>query len=341
MKTVLLHVGAHKTGTFSFQRLMSEYRKNSHNSKFDYLGPEVNHSKLMVGLFAENPARHHLFANKNFSTSDLEQLKKSSLEKLNQALYCTDETLLISGEEIGTMSSIAKEGLVDFFKSKGFNVQILLVVRDPSDLAASLIQQWIKGGVRQTFSINSLYRKYWEFFAFSDEVSMKVFSYENLLSRHGDVASGLAAEIGFDCGKEKKKGRSLDWVNTGLSQSATKVLYRLNQLFRETDSPMVNSPQKIPLLQILRETWPKSDEDSLNTGILSSAITTDARYEVNDLRDLFEIDYSSTDLRSFNLQEVTDYLEDLSDVPLSNIRFVPKVASDADSALMQIMSSLK
>ncbi len=66
MKTCIIHIGIHKTGSTSIQESLQGF----YNDIFYYanLGPS-NHSEPIYCLFSENPKRHHLAKRFNFRRS--------------------------------------------------------------------------------------------------------------------------------------------------------------------------------------------------------------------------------------------------------------------------------
>lgn len=317
-----------------------EYRASSAGSGPKYLGfPEVNHSKGILRLFGQDPENHPVLRRDNTDLKQMAKLKDSYSRILEDALAQPGD-LIISGEEIGTLPEMSKIHLVDFFKQKGFDVEVLLVVRNPTDLASSLIQQRIKGGKygEQAFSINTLYARYSSVFGFSDDLKLSMFSYENLIAKHGSVVAGLAKKIGLDASMVEA-GARMDWVNTGLSESATRIVYRLNRILAASPHTRLSPKQRHYLFDILRRHFP-AETDPLQNTVLSSAISGQARAEVYELRELFGIDYTTTKLGPTDVSKVEDYLETWSHLPTSKLLgLIPTGDKGLDSALKLVAQS--
>lgn len=339
---MIIHAGQHKTGTSSFQEFMGAHYKDScTRNSFKYLGfPELNHSKGMVALFSPNPLNHYLFKQSIPDLKRMQELKFRYSRLLDKAME-QNTNLIISGEEIGTLPDVSKVHLVEFFRQRGYEIEVLLVVRNPSDFASSLIQQWVKGGRygEESFSINALYSRYYSVFGFSGDVTCSILSYEDLISAHGSTVSGLASQIGLDP-IMIEKAASLEWVNSGLSESATRLVYRLNRFLSTSSHRGLSARQRQRLFDTLRKQFP-TETDPLNSTALTSSITEQARSEIYELKELFGIDYSSTKLSPADQRATHEYLEkcNLVSIPKTE-RLIPTGDENLDSVIQLLIESL-
>lgn len=162
MPTCTIHIGIHKTGSTSIQHSLDGYE----DAYFSYanLGESPNHSYAIYDLFTREGERGF------FDTAPHVQVVEKYEKQLQQAITHNEQRcLIISGEQISSMSSSALARMRDFLKPHFETIHIVGYVRPPASYLASAFQQRLKKR-NPTFEPLRLYRSYRETFHKFDEV---------------------------------------------------------------------------------------------------------------------------------------------------------------------------
>ena len=150
MKKLILHVGFHKTATSSIQHTLTENTQVLDECGYIYplfYNNErriLNHSISIYSAFCENPASYHI----NIRNGDLERLddlNKSYMLQLSGFLKL-DKNIILSGEDISTLSYDSLLNLKKFILSYGFKLEVFCSVRKAYSLTCSELQEQIKNG---------------------------------------------------------------------------------------------------------------------------------------------------------------------------------------------------
>ncbi|WP_033017466.1 hypothetical protein [Pseudoalteromonas sp. BSi20652] len=150
MKKLLLHVGFHKTATSSIQKTLA--KNNALLASLGYIYPSfdykskkvINHSIPIYSIFCESPASYHI----NIRNGDLvrvEELNKDYMLQFTSILE-TNKNVIISGEDISTLSLQALIELKNLISSYGFELEVYCSVRKAYSFTCSELQERIKNG---------------------------------------------------------------------------------------------------------------------------------------------------------------------------------------------------
>ncbi len=164
--TLYLHVGLHKTATTSIQLSLARERERLAAHDLSYVrfenadGTEMaNHSTPMLAIFSDGNRPIREIA---VSGRDPDAERNRHLATLNQAMAEAREkshNLIISGEDISTMSPSELGGLVQFFEGDGWRLAPMASLREPYAMACSNHQERLKAGFPPKPAIYSIGRR--------------------------------------------------------------------------------------------------------------------------------------------------------------------------------------
>jgi hypothetical protein len=138
MKRITVHAGLHKTGTSTFQRFCHINRvilKKYGVAYFDDPEYPCNHTVLLQRLYntSQQLAAESTISQQRFLKEALSQVSPSPINQL-----------LISGEGVSTFTHDNKLHFVTALLSLGFFCEVIIVIRPPSELVRSIVQQNLK-----------------------------------------------------------------------------------------------------------------------------------------------------------------------------------------------------
>lgn len=143
MRKIILHVGLEKTGTTYLQNVFSLNRQSLVNSGVHYpeTGLEDGHHYWFAKALGFN------FEHEIYDRGRLVGIKENMLKELEQS-HC--QSVLISSEHFDfNASRLACGHVKDFFS--GFDVSVVIFLRNQIDYAQSLYVEHIKWGGQETF----------------------------------------------------------------------------------------------------------------------------------------------------------------------------------------------
>lgn len=254
-KRVILHIGMHKTGTTAIQKALEGQTVDGVGyAKLGY----ANHSVPLMTIFQDAPyyfwqrvgvAGPGMVSRKHVFTSTLEaELERDDID-----------TLLLSGEDIGWLSTPEKSALITFFEERGHWLDVLCLTRQPVEFAASALQQRIQGGLRNLTEIHPRYVDRLKFFRDSLGLErLTVVDYASVCEDYGDVVRGFCSLAGLPFLAPEALQR-----NRALSSDATRVIFRLNQLTQDFSPLYFQLIER--LIPTLTECFPALEEDYRST----------------------------------------------------------------------------
>lgn len=148
-KKIIIHAGAHKTGTTTIQNTLYRYKDklNSIGVEYAELGDgRANHSVAIYDSFIQNlDSKSNV---RNLTKKDVVK-NRNKLEKYFINLSRRDDwnTLIISGESISTMNVDMLKNLKEFLSSiflEQCDIECVYVVRNPYNYYRSALQERIK-----------------------------------------------------------------------------------------------------------------------------------------------------------------------------------------------------
>jgi hypothetical protein len=156
MRSIILHVGVHKTGTSSIQQNFSSFNSAELKNK-GYIYPIfsngntnlINHSAVFYSLFTEKPINYHLNIRWGFdSQAKVEDLHRYYKKQLTDLFSSGSETVIISGEDISSLSMPALQSLKSYLTTECAvdKIKIICATREHSSYLSSAFQEQVKNG---------------------------------------------------------------------------------------------------------------------------------------------------------------------------------------------------
>lgn len=221
VRKIILHVGMHKTGSTAIQNAFFGYS----NERVRYANFEdPNHSLLLYPIFCSNPHGYHLFRSCGMGEADIVARISLLKDTLNAIVSLDDRDLLISGEDI---SSLSRDELVEvdrYFASFKRTVVVHAYVRKPGELAPSILSEKIKQGYsKDTFDkiyYGDIFEKFFEIFG--SRFNLRLYERDGFKGR--DVVRDFSDWLNVECPNKN----FLD-TNRSISTNALKIIYRLNK----------------------------------------------------------------------------------------------------------------
>lgn len=139
-RTCFLHIGTHKTGTTSIQKFCDKYRNILR--EYNFLYPFANQ-------FAHHNIAWELRGDPRYvkDSGDLQSL-------ISEAKIAGFPHLIISSEDFEylTNNSSARETLLHTLRDAGYNIHLIVALREQASYAISLYNELIKHGLKQSFN---------------------------------------------------------------------------------------------------------------------------------------------------------------------------------------------
>lgn len=228
MNRCIIHIGMHKTGSTSIQNRL--FGLKSDHFVYAALGSDANHSLPIYSAFGTAPERHHVHRAHGRSEDVVRAYVEQVLVDLDRsASAARGRTLLISGEDIGSLPPASLVKLHDYVRSRFDNVTIVGYVRPPAALMGSVFQERVKHATLITFDPARMYRNYKASFTKFDEVfgvgSVRLWKFEPGLFPGGCVVRDFCRRLGIPI----PGGRTIR-LNESLPRQAVAVLYTYSKL---------------------------------------------------------------------------------------------------------------
>ncbi|RYH01067.1 hypothetical protein EU805_15840 [Salipiger sp. IMCC34102] len=151
IKTVVLHVGMHKTGTTSIQQSLGGFDdgRTAYADLRHLRGRQVNHGYGLTAMFRADPRPFGIHQRMGRSAAAMASIRRAWLRKLDAALALEREQLILSGEAIAMLKEPELQALRDHLLRHAERVRVIAYVREPVGYISSMYQQHIKMGQRR------------------------------------------------------------------------------------------------------------------------------------------------------------------------------------------------
>lgn len=251
-KTLILHIGMHKTATTSIQNSLKGFSDGV--TRYARVGhPNPNHSLACFTLFSRHPETHKAHIDRGHSLDDTLALRDSYREALIADLTGPEPRLVISGEDLAQLSPDEVRGMKAFFDPYCGRYHPIAYIRDPLGLASSLFQQIVRGGGRSFTVPLPRYRQ--RFGKYVQTFGPKVIEFVRFSTsefRNGCVITDFCDRVAIDAARVPK------WTgNESLSAEAVALMFRWN---RQGTATRTGSPQhvraRLMMVNLLSDRFP-------------------------------------------------------------------------------------
>lgn len=152
-KTIILHIGLHKTGTSSIQATLKHNQGVLRGRGVLYPGfLPPNHSQFFINAFSERAEHYHANRRQGLDAAAIAERASEQMDRLGRALSRFDgPTVLLSGEDACTLQAPevtqVRSRLDALAGSVGVNTayRVLLYTRNPAAFVSSAMQENVKG----------------------------------------------------------------------------------------------------------------------------------------------------------------------------------------------------
>ncbi len=160
VKSCIVHIGMHKTGSSSIQETLFN---NLTDPGFEYADFGLaNQSTLLYTLFSDEPENYHKYRKLGLKKTEVNQIIQKTDERLVTSLQKQlSSTVIFSAESITRLNAESELPRFHAFLSKYFDsIQIIGYVRAPHSFMESIFQQEVKRDLFNRLNINRLYPNY-------------------------------------------------------------------------------------------------------------------------------------------------------------------------------------
>ncbi len=152
-KTIVLHIGLHKTGTSSIQATLKHNQAILRERGVLYPGfLPANHSHFFINAFSSRAEHYHANRRQGLDPAAIAEQAAEQMDRLGRALTrFGGSTILLSGEDASTLQAPevaqARNRLDALAGSVGVKTsyRVLLYTRDPAAFVSSAMQENVKG----------------------------------------------------------------------------------------------------------------------------------------------------------------------------------------------------
>ena len=300
MKEVIVHIGAHKTGTTTIQKSLHGY--DDGRTKYARF-PQSNHSIPMRSIFQEMFDQKYHWKQLGWTKQELEKYQRTNRNILNTALRDNKaERLIISGEDICHLSYEEKRSMIKELHAVGAEVRIIYFTRDPNNSVVSVMQERAKGGRSVHLTVRPNFKaEVGDFLDFVPAENIHVCDFNAVVKSH-DLLEFFGNLIGIELPKIPSK-------NTSLSAQGLALINIVNNLpFSTTRNPALLSARHKLVGRIMNTFSIAAGYDKIDPKIFTTLLSDDTKDQCDWLKDKFRIAYSVPINRSHQLS-IDDYLE--------------------------------
>jgi|TARA_A100001391_G_scaffold164201_1_gene123886 hypothetical protein len=223
MRTAVLHIGMHKTGSTSIQNTLKSREWTEHHF---VRTRGSNHSQLLRALFDARPITGRL-VQKGHLKETIPDLIDSWRQQLDAEFRTLEKpTIVLSAEGLPELSAPCIEAVRDYLMERVDRVSVVGYARAPVSLIQSDMLQKIRSGNLKDFNVpRQHYRSQFEKFdtVFGRE-NVDLIKFDRSCLDQGDVVVDFARRIGLVLQPEDIIHRNLS-----LSLEAAAVLYARNK----------------------------------------------------------------------------------------------------------------
>ena len=222
MKTLILHVGMHKTGSTSIQRSLEGFDRGL--IRYLDLGSS-NHSGPVRTIFSERSNDYPAHRRSGQSRHAIAQMASHHRAQMIRELSLPRQRFIISGEGISALSPAGVRALAQFLKQYVDRIQVIGYVRDPVGYANSAFQQRVKDGQAAISVPRPNYRnRFRKFFDVFGRENVELIQFNPSAFENRSVVRDFCNRAGIPADNVREKR-----ANESLSDLAIRLILQINQ----------------------------------------------------------------------------------------------------------------
>tara|TARA_R110000787_G_scaffold12074_14_gene39264 strand:- start:796 stop:1896 length:1101 start_codon:yes stop_codon:yes gene_type:complete len=222
MKTLILHVGMHKTGSTSIQRSLEGFDRGL--IRYLDLGSS-NHSGPVRTIFSERSNDYPAHRRSGKSRHAIAQMASHHRAQMIRELSLPRQRFIISGEGISALSPAGVRALAQFLKQYVDRIQVIGYVRDPVGYANSAFQQRVKDGQAAISVPRPNYRnRFRKFFDVFGRENVELIQFNPSAFENRSVVRDFCNRAGIPADNVREKR-----ANESLSDLAIRLILQINQ----------------------------------------------------------------------------------------------------------------
>lgn len=229
MKTCIIHIGMHKTGTTSLQSALKGYD----DGETHYCGFSMkNHSVPLVTLFKTKPGKYNI--HKQFGRSDekIHELREQYRQELDASIAATNSRMVISGEGLSVRLGPREiANLVAHFRERFDKLEVICYIRDFPSYSLSSFQQSVRTGAGEFYVPRPNFQRRFE--AWCDTLEEGELTF---VKYTGETVEDFFTRYGLQAPQTEQEK-----ANTSLSGPAMALLFAYNRAVGE----VFGSPEKV------------------------------------------------------------------------------------------------
>ncbi|MBA4741452.1 MAG: hypothetical protein H2060_01930 [Azoarcus sp.] len=222
MKTLLLHIGMHKTGSSSIQASLDGF--DDAGVRYLRLG-HPNHSIPLRTLFADDRYAYHVHTRRGLSKAQVDQLAEQYQAALHSEIRLPHEVKIISGEDIAFLPEPALSQLRDLLAPHVDSIRVMAYARHPIAFLNSAYQEVVKNSTESKTPPLPDYRNRFErFFRVFGRENVDIADFDPRRFPDGSVVRDFLVRAGLGhCTPSEKR------ANESLSSLVTRLLVAFNR----------------------------------------------------------------------------------------------------------------
>lgn len=284
MKTVILHIGLHKTGTTTLQGCLKGYK----SQEIKYASFEhKNHSIPIFTIFSDNRYKYHIWKTAGLNNKEIDQYRLKNIRVLeNDLLDRSSSKLLISGEDISILKKREKEALIEFFKKRNADVEVIAYVRSPISWCASTFSSLVRQG-NNIKRLNINYKsRISPFINILGKDKVRVFDFDLITTKPNGLLNHFSNLFGLPKMISPK-------LNTSLSLLALALTWELNKLCKNIEIPLILQ-KRLELVNLIKNFFDeKNGFNPADPQVLFQICNSSVKDECDWLNNSFGIQFPS------------------------------------------------
>ncbi|MCM1989270.1 hypothetical protein [Oceanirhabdus seepicola] len=243
IRTIILHVGLHKTATSSIQRTLFLDANNRILAESGFIYLKVwsdNHSVPVYSMFCDNPENYHMNIKMGYSKEKIKNVNENYSKKLMKEIANKKwSNLIISGEDISKLNKNNLINLREYLNSicnDRVNIRVVVYVRNPVLWAISDAQQSVRSELATLQEaieshkklLKNLFRvRIGNLIQVFGKETLEVYSFEKATAHKFGPVGHFLSVIGFN-NKEIRKIKIIR-ANQSMSQTITNLISYINE----------------------------------------------------------------------------------------------------------------